>query len=275
MLCLKKVFRKFGGNMKVNGLNLLTFGDKNKKAIVFLHGFPYNWRMWEYQINHLSSDYFCVAYDIRGLGESEIGDGQYTMEGFVEDLKSIIESLSLNKPALCGLSMGGYISLRAVEKYQDLFGALILCDTRSNADDDAAKLRRQNGIIKISKEGVEPFVKEFVPGTFGDLFKTENKDEYEKWIKICASSNPIGVKGCLLAMLGRTDTTSFLSKINIPTLVVCGSFDALTPPEYMRDMAAKIPSAEFAVVPRAGHMSPIENPGFVNDAIKGFLDRNL
>jgi len=261
--------------MKINGLNVLEIGPKEKKAIIFLHGFPYNWRMWEKQIERLSKKYRCVAYDIRGLGESEIGDGQYTMEGFVEDLMTIVSELGLEKPAICGLSMGGYISLRALEKYEEKFGAAILCDTRSNADDDNAKLRRQNGIIKINKEGVESFVKEFVPNTFGDLFKQENKEEYERWLNLCSSSNSIGVKGCLLAMLGRTDTTSYLPKINLPVLVLCGSYDALTPPEYMRDMSAKIKNSEFASVPKAGHMSPIENSDFVSDAIEGFLDRRF
>ena len=98
----------------INGLSVHTFGDNKNRSIIFIHGFPYDHSMWENQINILKEKYFCVAYDIRGLGESSLGDGQYTMEAYVDDLFSIIKDLQLNKPILCALSMGGYITLRAV-----------------------------------------------------------------------------------------------------------------------------------------------------------------
>jgi len=85
--------------------------------------------------------------------------------------------------------------------------------------------------------------------------------------------DPIGVKGAIIAIMSRTDTTSFLHKINIPTLVLCGSFDKLTPPTVMRAMSEKIPGSEFAIIPQAGHMTPLENPECVNDLIEGFLKR--
>jgi len=88
-------------------LSIFTEGDPNKKPIVFIHGFPYDHTMWEKQINELKSNYYCVTYDIRGLGQSPIGDGQYTIESFVDDLETIITELELHKPVLCGLSMAG------------------------------------------------------------------------------------------------------------------------------------------------------------------------
>jgi pimeloyl-ACP methyl ester carboxylesterase len=254
-------------------LAVFTEGNRNKKPIIFVHGFPYDHTMWDKQIDELRSNYFCVTYDIRGLGQSTIGDGQYTMESFVDDLETIINELNLDKPILCGLSMGGYISLRAVERNESDYSALILCDTKSSADDNEGKIKRADGIKKINTLGVKQFVNDFVPLCFAFKSITDSNDEYLLVLQKALSSNALGVKGCILAMAGRTDTTSYLSKIKIPTLLLCGEDDRLTPPDVMELMAERIPGSQFEIVPGAGHMSPIENASFVNNRIKKFLGR--
>ena len=236
---------------------------------MFVHGFPYDHTMWDNLIDELKSHYYCVTYDIRGLGESPIGDGQYTMESFVDDLEMIIAELNLDKPILCGLSMGGYISLRAVERNESNYSGLILCDTRSESDNDEGKLKRAAGIKKINTLGVKDFVNEFVPNCFTE--KSLSTEKYSKTLQRSLKANPIGVKGCLLAMISRTDTTNYLNKIKILTLILCGEDDRLTPPNVMKTMAEQIPNSQFEIVPNAGHMSPIENPSFVNNRIKNFL----
>jgi pimeloyl-ACP methyl ester carboxylesterase len=254
-------------------LAIFTEGSSNNKAIVFIHGFPYDHTMWDKQINELKSNYFCVTYDIRGLGQSPIGDGQYTMESFVDDLEIIINELKLDKPVLCGLSMGGYISLRAVERNESNYSGLILCDTRSASDTDDGKIKRAENIKKINTLGVKHFISEFVPHCFSVKSITDSNEEYANVLNKSLNSNAIGVKGCLLAMSGRTDTTSYLSRIKIPTLLLCGEDDRLTPPDTMELMAEQIPNSHFEIVPDAGHMSPIENGSFVNNRIKRFLAR--
>ncbi len=259
--------------VSINGLSVNTFGNQNQQPIIFIHGFPYDHSMWENQINFLKEKYFCVAYDARGLGESYVGDGQYTMEAYVNDLFSIINELKLKRQILCGLSMGGYIALRSVERSMETFKALILCDTKSEADDDAAKLKRATGINQINTEGLIKFVDAFVTNCFAEETPKEQEKLFLTTLFKSHKHDPVGVKGALIAIMSRTDTTSFLYKINIPTLVLCGSFDKLTPPLVMRAMSEKIPRSEFAVIPRAGHMSPLENPECVNDLIGGFLNR--
>ena len=257
----------------INGLSVFLEGDSKNKSIIFLHGFPYDHTMWKAQIDELSEKYFCVTYDIRGLGESPVGDGQYTMESFVDDLETIIKELKLEKPILCGLSMGGYIGLRALERMEEKFSAAILCDTRADADGNEGKLKRAAAIKRINTEGLAPFAKDFITNCFGDNYKQHNKEEFEKRIAKSSGFNPVGVKGSLLAMLGRNDTTEYLGKIKIPVLVICGENDALTPPPVMKSLADKINGAEFVIIKNSGHMSPIENPREVNDAITKFLDR--
>jgi pimeloyl-ACP methyl ester carboxylesterase len=257
----------------INGLSVFLEGNSKNKSIIFLHGFPYDHTMWKAQIDELSENYFCVTYDIRGLGESPVGDGQFTMESFVDDLESTITELKLDKPILCGLSMGGYISFRALERMEENFSAVILCDTRSEADNNEGKLKRAAAIKRISTEGLAPFAKDFITNCFGDDYKKNHKDEFEKRIAKSSGFNPVGVKGSLLAMLGRNDTTEYLSKIKIPALIICGENDALTPPAIMKPLAEKINGAEFVVIKNSGHMSPIENPEEVNEAIKKFLEK--
>ncbi len=262
-------------NITINGLSVNTFGNPEKQSIIFIHGFPLDHSMWKNQINALEENFYCVAYDVRGLGKSTVDSGQYMLEFFVEDLLAIIDELKLVKPFLCGLSMGGYIALRAVEKKQELFNGLILCDTKPEADSDANKLTRAANIKMIEIEGNEKFSEMFVTNCFAEETPAAQPQMFNNFLDIAKKSNPVGVKGCIIAIMSRTDTTSFLHKIILPTLVICGAYDKLTPPPLMRSMAEKITGSEFASIPAAGHMAPLENPSCVNDLIGGFLNRNL
>ncbi len=259
----------------INQLLVFTEGNPSDKPIIFVHGFPYDHSMWDKQVEFFKQKYFCITYDIRGLGHSAAGNGQFTMEMFVDDLEVIITELKLDKPVLCGLSMGGYISLRALVRFEEKFSAVILCDTRSEADDNAGKLKRSGAIKRVSEEGLEGYAKDFISTCFGDEFKKNKKDEFEKIIQRSSAFNPVGVKGCQLAMLSRTDTTDYLEKIKIPSLVICGEHDALTPPSVMKSMSDKIPSSSFVMINDSGHMSPVEQPEKVNFAINDFLENQL
>jgi 3-oxoadipate enol-lactonase len=258
----------------ISDLSVFLSGKPESRAIIFVHGFPFDHFMWDAQVADLSREYFCVTYDNRGLGESDSGDGQFTMETFVDDLEKIVDELKLNKPVLCGLSMGGYISLRAIERIQNKFSGLILCDTKSDADDNAGKLKRAAAIKQINSGDFDNFIKTFVQNCFSEKFVNESKVEYEKVLKRSKTNTPKGVKGCLLAMAGRTDTTENLSKTFLPTLIICGSEDKISPPELMKTMADKIPNSSFVLIEGAGHMTPIEEPQTVTSEIKGFLSKN-
>lgn len=257
----------------IKGLSVFLEGKLDARPVLFIHGFPYDHSMWKAQVDDLSRDHLCVSYDIRGLGESPAGDGQFTMESFVGDLGAIIEELGLNSPILCGLSMGGYIALRALEKTPDRFSAAILCDTRSEADDNEGKLKRAAAIQRINVEGLAPYARDFMATCFSNHYKKNHPDEIRNIVERSSRFDPLGVKGCLIAMLSRTDTTASLARMSIPALVVCGEEDALTPPAAMRRMAQHIAGAEFVEIKGAGHMSPLENPEDVNRAIRQFLKK--
>ena len=169
--------------------------------------------------------------------------------------------------------MGGYISLRALERMPEKFSAAILCDTRAEADDNEGKLKRAAAIKRINAEGLAPYCRDFMATCFSEHFKNKHGGKLRKIIENSSRFDPLGVKGCLMAMVSRTDTGRALEKIEIPILLVFGEEDALTPPENMRGVFQKIKHAEFVEINRAGHMSPIENPGDVNKAIRDFLKK--
>lgn len=260
-------------NIKKNGISIFIEGNKEKPPILFVHGFPFDHNMWENQISKLSADYFCVSYDIRGLGDSDPGDGQYTIESLVDDLELVISEISIDKPVLCGFSMGGYISLRAVERMESTFSGLILCDTKSSPDTNEAKINRAQGVKKINIEGSGAYVQNFIPNCFCE-YSLENKKELVKEsIKRSEYFSPEGIKGCLLAMAARTDTTEYLSSIGFPVLILCGEEDNLTTPDVMMGMADRIHNSEFYTITKAGHLSPLENPAEVNKHIMEYLKR--
>lgn len=255
----------------MTNLRIFSAGNRKKQTIIFIHGFCFDYTMWQKQIDFFSDDYHCFLYDIRGLGKSLPGDGQFTIEMFVDDLFDLIKYFEIEKPILCSLSMGGYIALRAYEKKPNSFRALILCDTKSDADTNEAKLKRASAINHINKVSFESYINEFVPVCFSDKTLANNKDVYNNILNTAMASDPKGVKGCLIAMAGRTDTTESLSNINIPVLLVCGEDDKITPPDVMKKMKERIKGSQLEIIPEAGHLSPVENPEYFNNKLKDFL----
>ena len=150
-----------------------------------------------------------------------------------------------------------------------------MCDSKSEADNDAAKLNRAGAIQKINMEGLSNYIDGSVPSLFAEEAPKNNKRIYESTLQKCKEHNPIGVKGAVFAMLSRTDTTKMLKKLSIPALLIAGAQDKLTTPQIMRKLSEIIPDSEFGIAPRAGHLAPLENAPFVNDMITGFLERKL
>lgn len=261
----------------VNGINLY-YGDIGKEeslSIVFIHGFPFSSEMWKRQTQMLqdkNTNLRIITYDLRGHGQSSVGDGQYTIELFVDDLIALLDYLKITRTILCGFSMGGYIALRAIERNPDRFNALVLCDTMSSADSNEAKIRRANSIMLIKKEGVGRFAEAFLKAVFApQTFETKPGiiDEIRRTV---LSNSALGICGGLLAMAGRTDTTEALPKISVPTLILVGENDMVTPPSAAGIMHDKIPNSKLHLIYNAGHMSNLENPILFNGHLTEFLD---
>lgn len=246
-------------------------GPREAIPLVLIHAFPLNHTLWNPQVQALSAKHRVISYDIRGHGESDVGDGQYTIELFVDDLIDLLDRLKIEKTILCGLSMGGYIALRALERHPERFSALVLCDTRSEADSNEAKIKRSAGLRLLKEKGVPFFAEEFVKQAFAPgTFKT-NPGVVQTVKEMILKNPPLGIGGALLALASRTDTTESLKQIKIPTLVLVGEKDQITPPPVVLAMKEKIPDAQMHVIPQAGHFSNFENPAEFNRRLVAFL----
>jgi 3-oxoadipate enol-lactonase len=259
----------------INGASFfyLDQGHREGLPVVFVHGFPFSHAMWKGQIEAAGTFCRVITYDLRGLGESDVGDGQYTIEGHVDDLIGLLDLLGIKKTAIVGLSMGGYITLRAIERNPERFVAAVLCDTRSEADSNDTKIKRALGIKSVKEQGSRQFADTFVKGVFAEESFRRNPEAVRFIHGIIGKTSPLSIAGSLLALASRTDTTESLPLIAVPTLILVGEHDVTTPPSASRSMHEKIRQSELFIIPGAAHMSNLENPAAFNEKIGSFLQQ--
>lgn len=259
--------------IKVNDLtmNYVERGTPGGIPILFVHGFPFNLEMWEPQMRALPNHFRAIAYDIRGHGQSDVGDGQYSIEFFVDDLIALLDHLVVSKTIICGLSMGGYIALRAIERHPDRFNGIVLCDTKSEPDSNESKVKRAVSLKSLKTNGIQQFADGFVKSVLAETTLRSNQSVVQKVKAMIEANSPIGIGGTILALACRTDTTATLSKLSIPTLLLCGEHDALTPPGDAEFMHQRIKGSELHIIPDAAHLSNMENPTFFSDKLVSFL----
>ena len=246
-------------------------GPDDGMPLVMLHAFPLSGSMWAQQVAALADRYRIVAPDYRGFGASEPGDGQYTIELFVDDLLAVLDALELNRVAACGLSMGGYVLLRALERAPERFRAVVLADTRSQADDDAGRLARAASLKALKANGLDAFAEQFSAKLLGTTTLSRDPALRESVATTIRRNHPLAVGGALLALAARTDTTAALRKLAVPALILVGEEDAITPPAMSRAMADAAPGAKLVQIPAAGHLSNLESPDAFNRALADFL----
>ncbi|MBX2992518.1 MAG: alpha/beta fold hydrolase [Bacteroidetes bacterium] len=248
-------------------------GSPETPPITFLHGFPFSHEMWTNQIDVLKKNFRAVAYDIRGHGKSYVGEAQFTIEHHVDDLLALLDYLKIEKTVIVGLSMGGYITLRALERNPERFTAAVLCDTKSEADTNEGKLKRFESMKGVREHGSEVFADAFVKNVFAAETFKKNPDAISLIKKIISATPPLSIAGTLLALAARTDTTPSLSNIAIPTLILVGEHDVTTPPAHSQMMHEKIAGSELHIIPHAAHMSNMENREAFNRHLLVFLER--
>lgn len=242
-------------------------GAPHLPPLILIHGFPLNSLMWSEQVEVLQKTHRVITYDLRGLGKSVGIESLFTMEMLSNDLLQLMDLLEIKKARALGFSMGGYVLLRAHEKAPERFSALILVDTQSAADSDEAKIKRSGTIEAIKEKGLKPFAETFLKGALN------HSQSIDKIRPMITGADKLGVIGALLALISRTDTTKSLSQITIPTLIMVGDKDTITPVTTATKMQELIPRAELKIIENAGHISNIDNPSAFNKALTEFLGK--
>ena len=239
---------------------------------MLLHGFPLNGSIWDDQLAALSGRWLVIAPDLRGHGRSEVGDGQYAIDFLVDDLFAVLDETAPAAPVVaCGLSMGGYVLLRAAERERARFRALALANTRSHADTDRTRFKRFDAVRALRDQGLGRYAEMFVKTSLGETTRRERPDVVRAVEEMVLASDPRGLIGAQLAMASRTDTTDALERLHVPTLVIGGEQDAITPADDAREMATRISGARLVIIPRAGHTTALETPGEFTHALETFL----
>lgn len=248
-------------------------GNPEGPALFLIHAFPLTYFMWEEQLETLKN-YRVIRYDLRGLGKSKVTHLQLSLEDHVDDLLKLQAYLEVEEAIWCGLSLGGYIALRAIEKYPERCKALILCDTKSSADGNEGKLKRIQAIRLLQNEGLETFAKKSAPSLLSEN-TLQNKPQIEEKVReMILEQSPEAIISAQFAMLARTDTSPSLAKIKVPTLILAGEKDALIPPSEHEEMKKKIPQSQLEIITQAGHLSNLEEPTLFNEKLEAFL-KNL
>jgi 3-oxoadipate enol-lactonase len=241
--------------------------------IVFLHAFPLNYEMWRTQIDTLQDKYSCVSSNARGFGGTSQFVGAPSIKQQAHDLNALLNALQISEPIiLCGLSMGGYTALSYVRQFPDRVRALILCDTRAEADSDEAKEKRNANIEFVKTNGAAALVERVLPTLLGETTQRENPELVSQVKEWGGAQSASTLANALETLRDRPDATSWLSQIRVPTLLIFGEEDALIPKEAINTLHNGIENSKLEIIPRAGHLSNLENSNAFNAALVEFLN---
>jgi len=239
--------------------------------IIFIHGFPFDKTMWQPQIDFFKATKRVIAYDIRGFGKSTDKETPVSIDLFADDLIQFMNALKIDKAVVCGLSMGGFIALNALKRFPEHFAALALCDTQCIADTADVKEKRYERIKQIQHNGITDFSEEFVKIIFHKNSFADKKELVGKIRSVVLSNSKKTVTKGLVALAERSETCSSLGAITIPTLIICGREDEVTPLTESEFMNEHIKGATLRIIDNAGHVSNLEQPDEFNKHLQNFL----
>jgi len=251
----------------------LSYDDVGEGSIpiIFLHGYPFDKTMWQEQLDFLNSSNRVIACDIRGFGKSTDEKSHLSIGLFSDDLIVFMDKLNIDKAIICGLSMGGFIALNALKRFPNRFEALILCDTQCIADTAEVKEKRYKIIDDINVNGVTNFNDGFIKSVFHKDSLSNKKDLVENLRSVVFANSQHVITMGLTALAERSETCSTLHEITIPTLIICGREDEVTPLVQSEFMNERIKGSILRVIDSAGHVSNLEQPYEFNKQLFDFL----
>ncbi len=247
-------------------------GEIEAKTLVFLHAFPLSSAMWQAQIDEFAPDFEVFAPDFRGIGKTSPFTDKPSLQVLAGDLALWLEELGLYGPiTLVGLSMGGYVALEFARQFPQFLGKLVLCDTRADADSPETRKARTELIEFAKNSAGRAIATKLLPKLLGETTFRDSPRIAQSVKAIASTNSGKNLAELVLAMRERRDSTDFLPEIAVPTLVLGGNEDAISNPEIMAQVAAKIPGAKHVVIEGAGHLSNLEKPAEFNAALREFL----
>ncbi|MDQ4076849.1 MAG: alpha/beta hydrolase [Chloroflexota bacterium] len=253
----------------INGITMHYEVHGTGQPLLFIHGFPHTSKLWEPLVEPMKDDYRLIIPDLRGFGESEVTK-EVSMGLYADDLAALLDEVGERDPVtVVGLSMGGYIAFEFFRRYPERVHALVLADTRPQADDEAGRKNRYESAQKALDEGTQELANTMAEKLFAPQASEELRST---WREIMASVPPLTIAAAQRAMANRPDSTDTLALINRPTLIVVGEEDNVTPPSDAERMHEAIEGSDLEIIPGAGHMTPVEQPERFVAILQQFLD---
>jgi pimeloyl-ACP methyl ester carboxylesterase len=246
----------------------LAFDSRGEgPALVLLHAFPLDRRMWSEELAQLSRTRRVIAVDLRGSGDSPLW-GTPSVDDLAGDVVQLLDALGVPMASLLGLSAGGYVALGVAARHRARVSALVLADTRAAADSDVARAARDSTLEAIRRDGSRAFV----AGVPSRLLSPHADEALRMRVRDLCCERAETLVSMTRALRDRPDRHELLGALDCPTLVVCGGEDSIATPTEMRAMAGAISDAEYVEIAGAGHLSNLEAPDRFDDAVSRFLD---
>jgi pimeloyl-ACP methyl ester carboxylesterase len=248
-------------------------GAAGPPTLVLIHAFPLDARMWDPQRSLSNAGWRVITPQLRGFGEHPAADdpAARSMEDYAADIVDLLDALGIDMAVIGGLSLGGYVTFAVFRRAPGRFSAMVLADTRPQADTPEGLEGRKRMIQLVETGGARAVADEMMPKLVGETTRREHPEIVERVRAQILSSPTAAIDGAIRAMMSRPDSTPLLGAIHCPTLVIVGEQDVITPPDISRAMQQSVPGAELAVIRDAGHLSNLEQPGPFNAALAGFL----
>lgn len=255
----------------INGAEQFVQEQGQGTALILLHGFPLDHRMWQGQIDALSENYRIITPDLRGMGQSDVPVSNISIGNYADDVLTLMDKMGIQKAALGGFSMGGYVAFSLLRKAPKRFTALILANTRPEADGQEARKNRLNMALALYDQGAAAARDAMLPKLLTEVSKQDQPKLVDTLSNVMESMAAEGLVHACLAMAFREDAADLLSTISVPTLVIAGEQDPIAPPDVMKKMADQITGASFHVIPAASHLTPMEKPEAFNALLIDFM----
>jgi pimeloyl-ACP methyl ester carboxylesterase len=253
----------------VNGMAVGYDDVGTGQPVVFLHGFPHDRTLWASQLGALAVPSRTLACDLRGFGESE--GVAASIDDYASDVAGWLHGLGVENAVIAGLSMGGYVAFALWRQHPGLFRALVLADTKAGPDDPETRKKRDEQISLAETRGSDAIADKLIAGMVGQSTR-EQRPELAELVHAMISRAPVpAITGALAAMRDRSDSSATLATITVPTLIVVGDEDVLTPPAEARAMHAAIPKSRLEIVAGSGHLTNLERPAGFNHVLGEFL----
>ena len=242
--------------------------------VVLLHGYPFNRSLWNEQVNALSNSFRVITPDLRGHGESEAQSGAATMSRMAQDVAALLDHLEIPRAVIGGLSMGGYVALAFYKQFPSRVLALVLADTRAQADTEEGKQTRHQQAEKALAEGMAGIADAMLPKLLTPDTVSKRPELVRRVRDMMLKTKPEGAAGALLGMAERDDNMPLLSQITCPTLILVGQDDPITPVQDSEKMNREIAGSRLVVLENAAHVSNLEQTEQFNEELLRFLNES-